>query len=1249
MKKNELLSITDENAILITAEFIDKGLRIKNGNETIHRYEFDLIVKRDITFNQLLQAIYRGLWRRSGGATDTMQITFRDSRDVGQVLEDRLPNLTPNHSMMTRNQQRKIEDAIIAQSRIDYRANVLDRLSHPIKSEVQKQPHETDVKADSEIFDICLKVFKSCYLAYSNDIYSDEKKLAQFKQKYGYISIIGIGSTNIPRNGTYLSVSDRAQRTLSSDSDAKTLAELGFMTSTRVVFDLTSWHRSAPLFDERQIKKAFVEQIPKYNISDQPLLELDTNPVHVIPPTEPPQKNSRSLLLTLLSPLLMTGAMLVARFFSYSGTGNQSSMLWMTLPMAFVTVLIAVMNVVINQKEYAKSLDEWRKQYETYVSNLLNSIQSKQKWDIRQLKSIYPSVQGSGEGTEIEADNLVKKAIRIDGEIFSRNQKHPDFLTVRLGLSGKSIPTDFDEEARKAYPLFGYTPASQLAPSVFPIVGEKKDAVFSPAKYQNIGNLEGYPFHILLPKDVRHKGSDDGYYDASEYLINLPTAIANRYGYLIEAPVLLKLKECGTLGVIIQSDRSGDKTRSFLSNMLFSLCFYHSPDDLQCVMLCKEEPDLVRRQHLIRRYKHLPHFRELLGNISAFAFNKKGASLVFNKLLEILREYEKSGSELKAPHIVVVVQEEYELKRHPVSEYLPKFSDKEQSRISFIFCKRHQEELPKYCGRVILVNDKNEWFIQPHVQTKSRPESQPEDDENAKAYEHYDIYRYRFIPDQSPATSSLPMENGERVDEYYRAFKVLSALYYERIAQNAGVPERVDLFELFRNLNLKEDGLRNKTMVESSLKRIINEAWDSNLDICETLRVPIGKKTDDREADYVYLDLHEKHDGPHMLVAGTTGSGKTETILTYLVNLCALYRPDQVNLLLMDMKGAGFVTRIGGDEGLPHIVGAVTDVDGDENGTGMTYMLKRFLLSMNAEVKRRKLQLRTMDVDNINDYIQARNNLDEHIKSNPRLSLDTPEGRKRREELKRLPPMPHLFMVVDEFTELMRFTAENDDVDFRAAITSLARIGRSLGFHIILISQNIEGAITPDIRVNSRARLCLRVATREASKEMIGEDYAADPRMPGNGRAYLLIGTGSRFEYFQSGYSGADVTPRSENPIVVTLAEVSDNYSLFYDSENKEYLNADEDIFTSGKTKSPRKTNDSDQDETNAPSASTDNTQLKALVEQIRVCANERYQNCISNGDLEGAEHWKAPHNVFQQPLPNRCYYNFNHKKYESL
>ncbi|MFR6423048.1 MAG: hypothetical protein ACLUOO_10420 [Coprococcus sp.] len=77
--------------------------------------------------------------------------------------------------------------------------------------------------------------------------------------------------------------------------------------------------------------------------------------------------------------------------------------------------------------------------------------------------------------------------------------------------------------------------------------------------------------------------------------------------------------------------------------------------------------------------------------------------------------------------------------------------------------------------------------------------------------------------------------------------------------------------------------------------------------------------------------------------------------------------------------------------------------------------------------------------------------------------------------LDKIKSLSHLVLVVDEFTELKRFSSESNDVDFIAEITTIARVGRTLGFHIILVSQNIEGAITDDIRVNSKSRICLRL------------------------------------------------------------------------------------------------------------------------------------------------------------------------------
>ena len=189
-------------------------------------------------------------------------------------------------------------------------------------------------------------------------------------------------------------------------------------------------------------------------------------------------------------------------------------------------------------------------------------------------------------------------------------------------------------------------------------------------------------------------------------------------------------------------------------------------------------------------------------------------------------------------------------------------------------------------------------------------------------------------------------------------------------------------------------------------------------------------------------------------------------------------------------------------------------------------------------------------------------------------------------------------LVVDEFTELKRFSTESSDVDFIAEITTIARVGRTLGFHIILVSQNIEGAITDDIRVNSKARICLKVATKQASKEMIDSPAAAAPGMPLNGRAYLLVGTGSRFEYFQSAYTGANKNLNVEPPVLVTQVTNSGRFNTdFYSSKR-----------------------DNDLEKKNSNQVSEHDTQLAYIVNTI----------------VEIGKDMEKPRQIFLPPLPER-------------
>jgi S-DNA-T family DNA segregation ATPase FtsK/SpoIIIE len=271
------------------------------------------------------------------------------------------------------------------------------------------------------------------------------------------------------------------------------------------------------------------------------------------------------------------------------------------------------------------------------------------------------------------------------------------------------------------------------------------------------------------------------------------------------------------------------------------------------------------------------------------------------------------------------------------------------------------------------------------------------------------------------------------------------------------------------------------------------------------------------------------------------------------------FSPMDLNLMLVDMKGGGFSDRLGS---LPHCVGVVTDTAGEEEGTSAAYMLKRFLESLNAEIKRRKLLLSSLGVDNVDSYIRALRIIKQikELESQPnngeiidklKKKLNEKQAGALDKDLKEFSPLSHLVLVVDEFTELKRFSSESD-IDFIAEITTIARVGRTLGFHIILVSQNIEGAITDDIRVNSKARICLKVATKQASKEMIDSPVAAAPTMPLNGRAYLLVGTGTRFEYFQSAYTGANKNLNIEAPVVVTQVPNSGRFNTNFYSSKKD-------------------------------------------------------------------------------------------------
>ncbi len=1177
----------DQNSIFITIQFIyDCEKTEKNGPYEGYSYDIDLLVPKLMTCDELIESIKYGLEARLKNPRAKNEI---DRQKYGEIsafdIEVGLVGsntrwaftLPESKDSEVKNDKLVCFDWIENDENIAIKGKKKSKLKSQSADEVCDESVNDINYSEFEMLLISYFLFKRCYKNYMMEHSEFPEKLDE-KEIVEQLGTIGVSSVN-PRvylDNAVLSVAHNDQIWLNHHRKLKdilkniekeeykendimgntSIDKLGFMTTTRVIFDCGNTHAGRFLFQEEEINPAFKNNIPEYNISDRPLYELDSTPVNIILPTNPPQKNKQNFIAMLLSPLLMMGSTLVMRlFFSTSSGLGSLNVIFMLVTMFATTIIVGVVNRFLQNRSYKEAVEEWRQQYQNYINTLIKDIEARQMSDIRKLHALFPPVYDADYSDSIKIGGLVGKTIKLSSDIFGRSRKHPDFLKVRLGTTKKD---------------------SCLVPSVFEVIAEKKDELFSVARYKNVESKEGYILPIILLND-NAKGTDGT-------LIDLPLDIARRYSFLgdvygktrkeqgeiLYAPVTLDIKSAGTIGIVRESNSSDsrDLVQSLMDNLILDLCFHHNPEDLQICIFFNESHDWLEQQQRINKYKYLPHFRELLGNfsekvykegddlneISQFIFNSTSANLVFDRIHEIVTKRKNDDNNDIFPNIIMIFINDYGFKSHQLSEFLPDIqTDKKDIKnygLSFIFCGEYFEELPKYCGYVIEVGVKTENEEQLKFDGKCALRLMPHlrKLENQKFYNEYGDAQYSypnistsgqylFTSDVLCSTHLNNPDYNEQRNNYNRAFKVLSALYYFRIAQGVGVPSLVELTELhtsYKKLLDEAIKLIDGEIVdkENICRKVINNNIDiihtiksqqNKLDITKSLAVPIGIKSGN---EVISLDLHEKHDGPHMLVAGTTGSGKSEAILTYLIGLCMCYTPDQVNLLLVDMKGGDFIRRM---ETLPYIVGKVSDIDSvsDDNNVysdNTEYMLNRFLRAMKAEIRRRKKLFKDLNVKDIDDYIKKQHSNESVV------------------------ALPHLFLVVDEFTELMQFSEDNPNIDFKKEISSLARIGRSLGFHIILISQNIEGAITDNIRVNSRARLCLKVATKEASKEMIGSDAAADPLMPGFGRGFLYVGNGARSDYFQTAYSGASAITNSRQRMLIPYISRSGKYSVFYNS-----------------------------------------------------------------------------------------------------
>lgn len=491
-------------------------------------------------------------------------------------------------------------------------------------------------------------------------------------------------------------------------------------------------------------------------------------------------------------------------------------------------------------------------------------------------------------------------------------------------------------------------------------------------------------------------------------------------GYISERPVVIDLKK-SHVGLVGEKDVIHGQLKLILSQLVFAQSYH----DVQIVAVFnkKYDDDFIWM-------KWFPHLRIQALNVYGMIHSERMRDQVMGSLHQIIKERKLRVEEKKKearflPHFIFIIDEPKLIMDHSIMEYLNKEGD--NLGFSIIYTSHMRANLPENIGTVMILENSREGTL--------------------------------LLENKTVKNLSFKLNAPDGI-EYEAMARNLSILEHEQgiVSQ---IPESITFFAMYQ--------------VERPGQLQIAKRWEKG-ESHKSLAVPLGVRAAD---DYLYLNLHEKAHGPHGLVAGTTGSGKSEIIQSYILSLAVNFHPYEVGFLLIDYKGGGMA---GLFKQLPHLLGTITNLDGDES--------MRAMASIKSELARRQRMFSDHNVNHINAY-------------NKLFQMGEVSE-----------PVPHLFLISDEFAELKK-----EQPEFMKELVSAARIGRSLGIHLILATQKPSGVVDDQIWTNSRFKLALKVQNEADSKEIIKTPDAASITQPG--RAYLQVGNNEIYELFQSAWSGA--------------------------------------------------------------------------------------------------------------------------------
>ena len=513
-------------------------------------------------------------------------------------------------------------------------------------------------------------------------------------------------------------------------------------------------------------------------------------------------------------------------------------------------------------------------------------------------------------------------------------------------------------------------------------------------------------------------------------LLEIPGDIKKEFSMLRNVPVCVNLLNEKILGII--GGRKAEGAISVARDIIAQIAANNSYTDVKLVLVYDEKKAGLGRTWDFVRW--LPHVWNETKSFRYIASNKEEASDVFYEINKVIRTRMENASMggstddnviVKPYYIMILVNPEL-MEGELISKYV--LSPQPIHGLTTIFLTERYEQLPNECEAVI------------------------QNDETYNGMYHLsDDYDKRITIEFDNVSTDM-LEN---------LASNIANVEIQEIETGGDITDSITFFEMYGINKLDELGVLNR--------------WKK----CRTydsMKALVGQKSGGAPC---YLDIHEKYHGPHGLVAGTTGSGKSETLQTYILSLAINFSPDDVGFFIIDYKGGGMANLF---TDLPHMIGQISNLSGNQ--------VNRALVSIQSEKDRRETLFRDYGVKDIRDYTKLYKNFEATV------------------------PLPHLIIVIDEFAEM-----KMEEPEFIQEIVSVSRVGRSLGIHLIMATQKPAGSVSEDIWSNSRFKLCLRVQSRQDSMDMLRKPDAA--YLTRSGRAYLQVGNDELYEQFQSGFSGA--------------------------------------------------------------------------------------------------------------------------------